>query len=388
MTAGLGEVFTVALRLGLTSFGGPIAHLGFFRDEYVTRRGWVTDEAYSEIVALCQVLPGPASSQVGFAIGWTQRRLAGALAAFAGFTLPSAVVLAAFGALVGSADIAEATWLKALKIVAVAVVLDAVLGMGRRLAATAATATVAVATFTVIVLVPSPVVQVAALLAAGIVGVWLFAGASPAGPSELPLQVSRRVGLATLVLLGVLLAALPLLASTGLLAQLAAIHFRAGALVFGGGHVVLPLLEEAVVPDLMDTSTFLAGYGMAQAVPGPLFTFASYLGQVIAGPAGAVVSTVFIFLPGFLLLLGVLPFWSLVRSNAAMQAALVGVNAAVVGVLAAALYDPIIVTTLLGPVEVVFAAALFASLHFWRVPPWAVVLAAVLASPLLEVLAR
>jgi len=388
MTAGLGEVFTVALRLGLTSFGGPIAHLGFFRDEYVTRRGWVTDEAYSEIVALCQVLPGPASSQVGFAIGWTQRRLAGALAAFAGFTLPSAVVLAAFGALVGSADIAEATWLKALKIVAVAVVLDAVLGMGRRLAATAATATVAVATFTVIVLVPSPVVQVAALLAAGIVGVWLFAGASPAGPSELPLQVSRRVGLATLVLLGVLLAALPLLASTGLLAQLAAIHFRAGALVFGGGHVVLPLLEEAVVPDLMDTSTFLAGYGMAQAVPGPLFTFASYLGQVIAGPAGAAVSTVFIFLPGFLLLLGVLPFWSLVRSNAAMQAALVGVNAAVVGVLAAALYDPIIVTTLLGPVEVVMAAALFASLHFWRVPPWAVVLAAVLASPLLEVLAR
>lgn len=388
MTAGVGEVFAVALRLGLTSFGGPIAHLGFFREEYVTRRRWVSDEAYSEIVALCQLLPGPASSQVGFAIGWTQRRLAGALAAFVGFTLPSALVLAGFGALVATGDVAEATWLRALKIVAVAVVLDAVLGMGARLAATARTATVAAATFAVIVMVGSPLAQVGALMAAGLVGAWLFRGASPAGPSELPLTVSRRWGLTALLILGGLLAMLPLLASTGVLAQLAAIHLRAGALVFGGGHVVLPLLEEPVVPELMDSSTFLAGYGMAQAVPGPLFTFGSYLGQVVAGPAGALVATVFIFLPGFLLLVGVLPFWSSVRSNLVVQAALVGVNAAVVGVLAAALYDPIIVTTLLGPVEVVFAAALFVLLHFWRVPPWAVVLAAVLTSPLLEVLAR
>jgi chromate transporter len=388
MTAGVGEVFAVALRLGLTSFGGPIAHLGFFREEYVTRRRWVSDEAYSEIVALCQLLPGPASSQVGFAIGWTQRRLAGALAAFVGFSLPSALVLAGFGALVATGDVAEATWLRALKIVAVAVVLDAVLGMGARLAATARTATVAAATFAVIVLVGSPLAQVGALVAAGLVGTWLFRGAIPAGPSDLPLTVSRRWGLTALLILVGLLTMLPVLASTGVLAQLAAIHLRAGALVFGGGHVVLPLLEESVVTELMDSSTFLAGYGMAQAVPGPLFTFGSYLGQVVAGPAGALVATVFIFLPGFLLLVGVLPFWSSVRSNVVVQAALVGVNAAVVGVLAAALYDPIIVTTLLGPVEVVFAAALFVSLHFWRVPPWAVVLAAVLASPLLEVLAR
>jgi len=388
MTAGVGEVFAVALRLGLTSFGGPIAHLGFFREEYVTRRRWVSDEAYSEIVALCQLLPGPASSQVGFAIGWTQRRLAGALAAFVGFSLPSALVLAGFGALVATGDVAEATWLRALKIVAVAVVLDAVLGMGARLAATARTATVAAATFAVIVLVGSPLAQVGALVAAGLVGTWLFRGAIPAGPSDLPLTVSRRWGLTALLILVGLLTMLPVLASTGVLAQLAAIHLRAGALVFGGGHVVLPLLEESVVTELMDSSTFLAGYGMAQAVPGPLFTFGSYLGHGVAGPAGALVATVFIFLPGFLLLVGVLPFWSSVRSNVVVQAALVGVNAAVVGVLAAALYDPIIVTTLLGPVEVVFAAALFVSLHFWRVPPWAVVLAAVLASPLLEVLAR
>jgi chromate transporter len=386
MTASLGEVFTVALRLGLTSFGGPIAHLGYFRDEYVTRRGWLTDEAYSEIVALAQVLPGPASSQVGFAVGWTQRRLPGALAAFMGFTLPSALVLAGFAALVTTADLAGATWLTALTIVAVAVVLNAVIGMGRTLAGTARTAAVAVAAFGLVTLVATPLAQAGAIVLAGVVGAWLFGGADARGPVELPLHVGRRWGLAALILFGALLVGLPLLAGSGLLADLAGIHYRAGALVFGGGHVVLPLLEQPLVPELMDSSTFLAGYGMAQAVPGPLFTFAAYLGQVVAGPTGALVAVVFIFAPGFLLLAGVLPFWTRVRTNARVQAGLVGVNAAVVGVLAAALYDPIIVTTLVGPVEVVFAAALFVALHVGRAPSWAVVVAAVLASPLLDLL--
>lgn len=386
MTATLGEVFTVALRLGLTSFGGPIAHLGYFREEYVKRRGWLTDEAYSEIVALAQVLPGPASSQVGFAVGWTQRRLPGALAAFVGFTLPSALVLAGFAALVTTADLADATWLTALKIVAVAVVLDAVIGMGRTLASTPRTAAVAVIAFGLVTLVADPLAQAGAIVLAGVVGAWLFRGADARGPADLPLRLGRRWALAALALFTALLLGMPLLAGSGLLADLAGIHYRAGALVFGGGHVVLPLLEQPLVPELMDSSTFLAGYGMAQAVPGPLFTFAAYLGQVVAGPVGALVAVVFIFAPGFLLLAGVLPFWTRIRANPRVQAGLVGVNAAVVGVLSAALYDPIVVSTLVGPVEVVLAAGLFVALHVGRLPSWAVVVAAVLASPLLDLL--
>jgi chromate transporter len=388
MAPRVGEVFLVALRLGLTSFGGPIAHLGYFREEYVRRRRWLNEEAYAEIVAISQVLPGPASSQVGFAVGMTQRGLAGGLAAWVGFTLPSALLLAGFAALAGTGRFDDAVWLTALKIVAVAVVLDAVLGMGRRLAATARTATVAVATFAAVLLAPSALTQVAALAVAAVAGVALFRDAGPSGPAKLPLTISRRWGAAALVAFVGLLVGMPLLASTGTLAEVAAVHYRSGALVFGGGHVVLPLLEEPVVPELMDSSTFLAGYGMAQAVPGPLFTFGTYLGQVVAGVPGAVVATVFIFLPGLLVLLGVLPFWSAVRGNRRVQAALVGVNAAVVGILAAALYDPIITTTLVGPVEVVFAAGLFLALAFWRVPAWGLVLGAVLASPLLEALTR
>lgn len=384
MAASLGEVFGVALRLGLTSFGGPLAHLGFFRTEYVARRGWLTDEEYGEIVALAQVLPGPTSSQVGFAVGWTQHRLLGALAAFVGFTLPSAVVLTGFAAVVTSVDVTDADWLTALKVVAVAVVLDAVLGMARRLAATARTAAVATCVFGLLLLAPSPFTQVAALLGAGLLGAWVFGTTDARGPARLPLQVERRWGTAALVAFATLLAAVPLVAGMGVLADVAAIHYRAGALVFGGGHVVLPLLESPTVPALMDSSTFLAGYGMAQAVPGPLFTVAAFIGAVSAGSLGALVAIAFVFLPGFLLLVGVLPFWTKVRANPRVQAGLVGVNAAVVGVLAAALYDPMITTALIGPVEVVLAGALFVALHVFKTPPWAVVLAAVLASPVLS----
>lgn len=382
----LGTVFLVALRLGLTSFGGPVAHLGYFRTEYVDRRRWLDDEAYAEIVAISQVLPGPASSQVGFAVGMTQRGLPGGIAAWLGFTLPSAVVLAVFGAIAAGTDLGEPAWLTALKVVAVAVVADAVLGMGRRLAATPPTAALAVGAFAVAVLAPSAITQVAALAGTALLGVLLMRDVPPAGPAVLPLSMARRWGALCLAAFVGLLLALPLVASSGPLAELAAIHYRAGALVFGGGHVVLPLLEEQLVPGLMDSSTFLAGYGMAQAVPGPLFTFASYLGQVVAGVPGALVATVFIFLPGFLVLLGVLPFWAAVRANRRVQAGLVGVNAGVVGILAAALYDPIITSTLVGAPEVVLAVALFVALHVGRLPAWGVVLAALAASPLLAVL--
>ena len=264
--------------------------------------------------------------------------------------------------------------------------LDAVIGMGRTLASTPRTAAVAVVAFGLVTLVADPLAQAGAIVLAGVVGAWLFRGADARGPADLPLRLARRWALAALALFAALLVGLPLLTGSGLLADLAGIHYRAGALVFGGGHVVLPLLEQPLVPELMDSSTFLAGYGMAQAVPGPLFTFAAYLGQVVAGPAGALVAVLFIFAPGFLLLAGVLPFWTRIRANPHVQAGLVGVNAAVVGVLAAALYDPIVVTTLVGPVEVVFAAALFVALRVGRLPSWAVVVAAVLASPLLDLL--
>lgn len=383
MGTSVGQVFRVALRLGVTSFGGPIAHLGYFRQEYVVRRRWLSEEAYAEVVAVSQVLPGPASSQVGFAVGMTQRGLVGGLAAWLGFTLPSALVMAGFAALAATGRFDDALWLAALKLVAVPVVLHAVVGMGRRLAATARTATLAVLTFAAILLVPSPATQVVALAVAAVLGVALLRDVAPVGPAELPLQLGRRWGAAALIGFAALLVTLPLLAATGPLAEVAAVHYRAGALVFGGGHVVLPLLQEQVVPGTVDDTTFLAGYGMAQAVPGPLFTFGTYLGQVMAGVPGAVVATVFIFLPGFLLLLGVLPFWSAVRTDRRVSSALVGVNAAVVGVLAAALYDPIMTTTLVGPVEVVLAAALYLALTLGKAPPWLVVLGAVLASPLL-----
>lgn len=382
--AGAREAFTAALRLGLASFGGPIAHLGYFRTEYVERRRWLNDAAYAELVAVAQFLPGPASSQVGMAVGYTRAGLPGALASWVGFTLPSAVVMAAFGALAAARDLTDQVWLAALKLVAVAVVLDAVIGMARRLTTTLPTAAIAVATGAALLLLPaSGLLQVGCLLAAAALGLVLFRRTPPAPDGDLPLRVGRRTGAVCLALFGALFLALPLLGSGGTLGQLAAGMYRAGGLVFGGGHVVLPLLEAETVPDLVSQDQFLAGYGLAQALPGPLFTFGTYLGQVAAGLPGALVATVFLFLPGFLVLLGVLPFWQTVRGSTRVQAALVGVNAAVVGLLGAALLDPIVVEAISAPVDVLFAAALFVALRLAHLPPWAVVVGAVVASPLL-----
>jgi chromate transporter len=378
------EVFRVALRLGLTSFGGPIAHLGYFRKEYVERRRWLTEGAYAELVALAQFLPGPASSQVGMGVGWHRAGLAGALAGWLGFTLPSAVLLAACGAFAATGEIRDQPWLRALQLVAVAVVLDAVIGMARRLANRPGTAAVAVAVGVALLLAPRVAwVQVACLAAAGVLGLLLFRRHVDETPAEdLDIRISRRAGVAALVAFGTLLVALPALAGLGVLTALADAMYRAGALVFGGGHVVLPLLEIEVVPDLVGPDAFFAGYGLAQAAPGPLFTFGSYLGQVAGGVPGAVVATIAVFLPGSLILVGVLPFWNRVRTNVGMRAAVTAINAAVVGLLAAAWIDPIVLSAVHGPVEAVFAAALFAGLLL-KTPPWAVVAAAVLASPLL-----
>jgi chromate transporter len=383
--AGPLEVFTVALRLGVTSFGGPIAHLGYFRIEYVERRRWLDDAAFAELVALGQFLPGPTSSQVGMAVGYARAGLSGAAAAWIGFTLPSAVIMTIFGAIAtGGAVGGDELWLRALKLVAVAVVLDAVIGMARQLAATWPRAVIAVITGAVLLLLPaSGFIQVACLLVAALVGLLWFRSKLDAQPGELPIRVGRRTGLMALTAFGALLAALPLISGLGVLADLADAMYRAGALVFGGGHVVLPLLEAETVPNLVSETEFLAGYGVAQALPGPLFTFAAYLGQVAAGLPGAVVATIAMFLPGSLILFGVLPFWQQVRANARVQAALVGVNAAVVGLLGAAWIDPITTSSVTTVADAVFAVALFGALHFAKAPPWLVVIAAVLASPLL-----
>jgi chromate transporter len=376
------EVLAVFLRLGLTSFGGPIAHLGYFREEFVGKRRWLDDRAYADIVALCQFLPGPASSQVGIAVGLLRAGYAGALAAWIGFTLPSAVALVAFAygiAAVGSAG--GSGWLHGLKIAAVAVVAQAVLGMMRTLAFDRERATIAVVTAIVILTLPSAWSMVGMILVGGGVGMWLLRADAPSDHVSLPLTVSRRTGAIMLATFFILLAVLPLIASASSSQSLKLLDafYRAGSLVFGGGHVVLPLLQEAVVPTGWVTNDgFLAGYGAAQAVPGPLFTFAAYLGAVMKpepnGVTGAVLCLVAVFLPSFLLVIGALPFWEELRSRSVAQAALRGINAAVVGILLAALYDPVWTAGITNAGDFALGLGAFLLLFMWKTPPWLVVI--------------
>jgi chromate transporter len=387
----VGEVFAAFLKLGLTSFGGPIAHLGYFRDELVVRRRWIDEKSYAELVALCQFLPGPASSQVGFALGLMRGGALGAAAAWAAFTLPSAILLvffalgaAAFGGPIGSGII------HGLKVAAVAVVAQAVWGMARSLTPDRERATIALAAVLIVVFFAGSAGQIAAILTGGVAGLWLRRQESgvPADPPGFP--VSHRTGVVALALCFGLLLGLPLLAAaTG--AQGIAVFdafYRAGALVFGGGHVVLPLLEAEVVrPGWVTADQFLAGYGAAQAVPGPLFTFSAYLGVVLGpepnGPVGAIIALAGIFLPGFLLLLGIVPFWSSLRARPAAQAMIRGANAAVVGILAAALYRPVWTGAILGPYDFALALTCFILLVIWGLPPWLVVMAAALGGVLI-----
>ena len=370
-------MFTAFLKLGLVSFGGPVAHIGYFNAEFVNRRKWLSDAAYAEIVALCQFLPGPASSQVGMAIGLSRAGLPGAFAAWVGFTLPSALLLIAFAYGLGMVnDIASAPWLHGLKIAAVAVVAHAIVAMGRTLCPDGPRLAIAGMGAAVALVIPSTVGQVGAIVVGGMLGwIWLK-NASHAVLPALPLAVARRVAVMALGLFFLLLAVLPLAAEAGVLPlQLFDSFYRAGALVFGGGHVVLPLLERAVVPQgWVDAQTFLVGYGAAQAVPGPLFTFAAFLGAEIGGIGTALLCLVAIFLPSFLLVVGVAPFWSAVRGHARVRAALSGINAAVVGLLAAAFYDPIATHAITSIWDIVLTAGLFALLMFARAPSWIVVL--------------
>ncbi len=379
----ISEVFAAFLKLGLTSFGGPVAHLGYFRAEFVERRKWLGERAYAELVALSQFLPGPASSQTGFALGLMRAGLPGALAAWAAFTLPSAVLMLAFAWGAGAiGDTARgAGMLHGLKLVAAAIVAQAVLGMARSLCPDFARATIAVFALFLLVLLPGSGGQVAAILAGGAIGLLLLRKApSPAG-AGFSIPLSRRAGSLCLAAFVLLLAAAFLPLGHGL-AALAAAFYRSGALVFGGGHVVLPLLRDAVVaPGWLSDSAFLAGYGAAQALPGPLFAFAAYLGA-LASPApgafGALVALVAIFLPGLLALTGTLPFWQALRAYPNAQAVMAGVNAAVVGLLGSALYDPVWTGAVHSRLDFAIVVAAFVALVAGRAPPILVVAACAL----------
>lgn len=385
---GVLEVFWVFLRLGLTSFGGPVAHLAYFREAFVERRRWLSERAYADLVALCQFLPGPASSQVGMALGLQRAGLGGMLAAWFAFTMPSVVLLVAFAYGVAAAgDLSGAGWVSGLKAAAVGVVAHAVLGMARSLAPDAPRASIAAAAMIVVLLLPHPFALVGVIVAAGLIGLVSLTPAASEQSSQdaFPVRVSTRLATCCLGLFVLLLVGLPLLASATQngWAVLADLFYRAGSLVFGGGHTVLPLLQaETVRTGLTDADTFLAGYGAAQGVPGPLFTFAGFLGfsaeGTPSGVAGALIAVLAIFLPAALLVLGALPFWEGLRQNVRARRALMGVNAGVVGILAAALYDPVFTAGVLeaGVAALGIAVVSFVALNSWKAPAWAVVIAA------------
>jgi chromate transporter len=389
-TGGAMEVFAAFLKLGLTSFGGPVAHLGYFRAEFVERRKWLSESNYADLVALCQFLPGPASSQVGIAIGLSRGGYPGALAAWTAFTLPSAIalVLFAYGLTAASEDYGGG-WLHGLKVAAVAVVANAILGMARTLTPDRERATLAVAAMAVAFAFPTAWGQISAIALGGAVGVLFFRGAASDDQAVLPLPVGRMTGAIALSIFFVLLIGLPMLGSiTGNSnVQLFDIFYRVSSLVFGGGHVVLPLLKAEVVPAWVSNDAFLAGYGAAQAVPGPLFTFAGYLGAVIGGWKLALLCLIGIFTPSFLLLIGVLPFWDVLRKRTAAQAAMRGVNAAVVGLLLAAFYDPVWTAGILTKADYGLASAAFLLLFMWKTPPWLVVIFTALGGEFVQVFA-
>ena len=377
----LWEVLLVATRLGLTSFGGPIAHIGYFRDEYVVRRKWLSEERFGELVALCQFLPGPASSQLGIAIGMGRAGMGGGLVAWLGFTLPSAVALILFAYGVHAFGGQGGDWLRGLKVVAVAVVALALWGMGRTLAPDRPRIAIAVLVTAVVLVTGGIAAQLAVIAGGAVLGLVLLRPPEVQAVAVVGRRKGTLVAAAALAVFFALLLVLPVMSrvSDGPIPAMVDSFYRSGSLVFGGGHVVLPLLEaEVVPPGWVTKDEFIAGYGAAQAVPGPLFTFSSYLGTVMETTSprwvGGVVALAAIFLPSFLLVIGVLPFWELLRGFRRVRQALMGVNAAVVGLLLAALYDPVWTGAIAAPEDFALAAAALALLAFWKAPPWLVVL--------------
>jgi chromate transporter len=384
------EVLLTFLKLGVTSFGGPIAHIGYFREELVIRRRWVDETTYADLLALCQFLPGPASSQVGFSLGLIRAGYWGGLAAWTGFTLPSAILMTAFAYGAGElgGPIGQGV-IHGLKLVAVAIVAQAVWGMARTLCPDRQRASVACIGALLMLFNTSPIFQIGTILVGGIAGYWLCRAPVSASTGTLGTRVSRRIGIAALIIFSLLLAVLPALDRESPGIALFDAFYRSGALVFGGGHVVLPLLSQAVVtPGWVSEDGFLAGYGAAQALPGPLFTFAAYLGALVrAGPqgvAGATLGLLGIFLPGILILLGALPFWDAFRQRAGAQATMRGINAAVVGLLGAALYNPLWTSSVKSAGDFAIVLVGFVLLTAWKTPPLFVVILGAISGVLLS----
>ena len=390
-----GTVFLAFLALGLTSFGGPVAHIGYFREAFVVRRQWMDERGYADLVALCQMLPGPTSSQVGIGIGLEKAGFAGALAAWVGFTAPSAILLIALGyGVVAFDDVIPPGLLRGLGAVVVAVVAQAVWGMARALCPDALRFTIAVLAAAVVLTTGGVTAQVAVIAAGGLAGFLSLRDEAPAAPEPARAVPVPGAAMAALALFFALLVLLPVLASAwpSPALALADSFYRAGSLVFGGGHVVLALLKAEVLPaGQVPEDVFLAGYGAAQAVPGPLFTFSAYLGTVMGAPpgrwAGGLLCLAAIFVPSFLLVIGTLPCWNALRRLESARRAMLGVNAAVVGLLLAALYDPVWTSGVLSARDFVLALAAFALLVSWKLPPWLVVLLGAMAGWGVEALA-
>lgn len=368
------EIFIVALKLGVTSFGGPIAHLGYFRDEYVVRRKWLSESLYQDIVSLCQILPGPASSQVGMAIGLLRGGILGAVAAFLGFTLPSVIALIFIASLFIHMEI-PLGFTKGLMLVAVAVVLHALTGMGKKALNEVTTVFIALVSLIVVLFFPVAWTQLLVIILSGVIGMLLFK-VQQSHFERLQMNISKRVSNGALLILLLLLIGLPFLSMTTNNEWVKFIDklYQAGLLVFGGGHVVLPLLQSSFVPEIT-LDQFLAGYGVTQAMPGPLFTFSSYIGTVMFGVMGGIIGMIAIFLPAMLLVVGTLPYFADIRSNRYIASALKGINAGVIGILGAAFINPILKHTIINPLDAVFACLLFIMLQYGKVAPWIVVTA-------------
>jgi chromate transporter len=383
------EILMVSAKLGFTSFGGPIAHLGYFHNEYVRRRKWLDEQAYANLVALCQFLPGPASSQVGIGIGVMRGGLLGGILAFVGFTIPSVVMLIIFALILKGINIGNAGWIHGLKIVAVAVVAHAIWGMAQKLTPDLSRKAIALLALICTLLWQTAYTQVSVIIVAAVAGFIIYQGQEEGSPSAIQVPLSRRFAFVCLGLFFGLLFVLPILREMTAYSWVAMFDsfYRSGSLVFGGGHVVLPLLEREFVPSgWLSKEEFLAGYGAAQAVPGPLFTFAAYIGGVVDGWAGGLLATFAIFLPAFLLVLGTLPFWVSINRNPKITGALMGVNAAVVGILISAFYDPIWTSTIIVPKDFAFAALLFSMLAYWKLAPWVIVVTGIIGGYLLSLI--
>ncbi|PAE13680.1 ChrA protein [Niallia circulans] len=384
------EIFLISTKLGWTSFGGPIAHLGYFYDEYVSRRKWMDEKSYADLVALCQFMPGPASSQVGIGIGILRGGLLGGIISFLGFTFPSVIALMIFASILKGLDIGNAGWIHGLKIVAAAIVAHAILGMAKNLTPDLKRKTIALFALVLTLLWQSVFSQVGVIILSAIISYFLYRQqARQQNHRDISFPISRQLACVSLILFFSLLFLLPIIREIFSYQWIAMFDsfYRSGSLVFGGGHVVLPLLEREFVPGgWLSEEAFLAGYGATQAVPGPLFTFAAYIGTVLNGWAGGLLATFAIFLPAFLLIVGTLPFWNFIRKNLKIQGALMGVNAAVVGILISAFYQPIWTSSISDASDFAFAAILFSMLVYWKLPPWIVVMTGTLGGILLTYL--